>query len=351
METHLLLRAVKEINEKIFIDDVVNQTFQVVSQHIGNIVSSPHAFNLQLSKLENILVDKSKSVTLLSDEELNVLNLYNFSQFYLVSSPNRISEIKSSTTTAMGQNFSNYYNAFKTAKVKANQIIDLLKPLPNYTDSIPDNEGVMEIVFDGKASINQFVQFNKQSNEWFIIFGGYAGLMGINREDFVIISIEKHSPASVKIKATIEIILKLILLANAIIDIEKKLSPEKHAVECVKFMQVGTKETKEKLIKEATDELEKKLEVYVDEIVEKRFKEVVDVQELHEKKANLNTAIHKQRDFNNNGGTVNFYINSNNQEATQQVLDYNKSRQEVKMMKDSAMKQITDIPKSDLSPE
>ena len=336
METYLLFKTVTEFNNKILNDGVLTQTLQNANQQLATTVNNPNIINQHLNIIGNAISDKSKKVNISTKEEYEILNIYNFSPFYSNTALDRLAQIKSYPQ------FSTYFQEFQQAKAKAQQIIEILSPLPNYLDTISNDMGVIEIVFEEGVAIDEITQFKKQSADWNLILGGYAAFVDIRPEDFVISSIDKHSPAKVKIMTTMAVITFILATTKSIVDIEKAIYPDKNTIENLKKMDVGEIKT-ELIIKQLEKHLDDKLEKYIDSVINKKIEEKGFVKEdSHEKITSLNSSIAKQRDFINNGGTINFYVNAANQEATQNVLDYNKSRHEVKNLKDSAItKQIS----------
>ncbi len=221
-------------------------------------------------------------------------------------------------------------------RAKPNQVFTMLQPFSmQETVSILNNsEGVLEIVFDGKVSINDFGEAKEQMEDWFIIIEGYARLLGVRREDFEIISISKNSPSKFKIKTTLTNVTLVLGIITAVLHIEKTILENKLMIEKLKQNPIISDSTFHKqYIEKATQEIENKVKEGIDKIVEDKIQEHPIPENNGDIKASLSKGIQYQYNFIVNGGNVNIHVIDG--QVQQQVEKLENSKIELKQIKEN----------------
>jgi hypothetical protein len=221
-------------------------------------------------------------------------------------------------------------------RTKPTQVFTLLQPfsITETVSMLSDNEGVIEIVFDGDVAIDDFTEAKEQMEDWFIIIEGYARLLGVRREDFEIISISKSSPSKFKIKTTLKNVTLVLGIVSAVLLIEKTVLENKLMIEKLRQTPIISDSTFHKqYIDKATEEIQSKVTEGIDKIVDEKIKEHEVPEGNGDIKTVLSKGIQYQYNFIINGGNVNIHVI--NGQVQQQVDSLEKSKVELKLIKEN----------------
>ncbi|HYV94960.1 MAG TPA: hypothetical protein VE978_24510 [Chitinophagales bacterium] len=232
------------------------------------------------------------------------------------------------------------------------QLLNLLQPFitSEKVKFLNENEGIIEIVFDGKVRIEDFGEAKEQMNEWFIIIDGYAKLLGVRREDFEIISISKNSPASFKIKTALTNAMLVLTIVSSLVAIEKTVLEDKLLIEKLKQNSlIPDTELQSKFIDTAMLHIDNKVKAGIEEIANQKIIEHKIDEGNGDIKVNLSKGIQYQYNFIVNGGTVNFQIT--NGQVQQQVDSLEKTKVALKQIRENYENQKAINEKTDSTAE
>jgi hypothetical protein len=340
-----ILQVAKIINDKIS-TSTFNNDVQIISRlrainpatriahlteavsamdRIINLVGSLNFEQLKIDNYESILI-KLNLNDLVGDQGIK----------YLLEQRNSLNaSITTNTgtsTTSVNAIITNL-NRLKNTASNAMAILQPFSMAKANSDRIQPDEGIIEIVFDGKMGIDNFESASKQMDDWFIIIEGYARLAGVTREDFQIVSISKQSPAKFKIKTGItntvivlQVITSLLQLHN--LTIERKTLIDK----LEKNPIISDKIVHEAYINSAKAEIDSFVDTKIVEIVEQQAKEHNIGKDQGDITANLTKGIQYQYNFVINGGNVNFQVI--NGEVQKQIDSVEIQKKEIKLIQE-----------------
>lgn len=221
-------------------------------------------------------------------------------------------------------------------RTKPVQLYTLLQPfeLPEITTAINGSEGIIEITFDGKVRIDDFGTAKEQIEEWFLIIMGYSNILNVRREDFQIISISKSSPTKFKIKTSLKNTALVLGVITSVLLIEKTILENKLMIEKLKQNPIVSDSAfHQEYIEKAVQEIEKKIQLGIDEIVDKKMEENKISDGNGDIKNSFSKGVEYQYNFVINGGDVKIHVN--NGEVQKQVDTLEKSKNELKQIKES----------------
>lgn len=228
------------------------------------------------------------------------------------------------------------YTELNQIIAKSTQLFSILQPfgIKPSTQEINQDEGIIEITFEGKVAIDDFKKAKDQMNDWFIIIEGYARLLGVTREEFEIISMSKNSPSKFKIKTTLKNTALVLGIITSLLLIEKTYLENRLMIEKLKQTSLIPDSLKQKeLIEEAEKHLNEKIQKDIDQLVEKTVKEH-NIQEGNgDIQNNLAKGIENQYNFIINGGNVNIQVLD--EKVKQQVDTLEKTKNELKKINDA----------------
>lgn len=243
-------------------------------------------------------------------------------------------QINPTTYPTVLQNVINELNNFK---MKVTQFISILQPfeIESNIKIINENEGLIELTFDGDVAINDFKEAKEQMNDWFLIIEGYARLANARREDFEIISITKNSPAKFKIKTTITNTALILGIISSLLTVEKTILENRLMIDKLKRSTLVADEKLQKQFIEMSEKhIEEKVNAEINRIVEEKMAEFKSNETgTGDIKTNLSKSIHNQYNFIVNGGNVNIQVI--NGAVKQEVDKLEKTKDELKQIKEA----------------
>ena len=221
-------------------------------------------------------------------------------------------------------------------KNKTTQFLNLIQPfeVKSYIKSISNDEGIIEIVFDGGVSIDDFKEAKDQMNDWFLIIEGYARLLGVTREDFEIINISKNSPVNFKIKTSLKNTTLFLSIITSVLLIEKTVLENKLMIEQLKHNNlVPDSEIQKTFIETAEKNIDLKIEAGINSIVSKKLKEFNIDKNNGDIETNFKKGVQNQYNFVVNGGTVS--VNVINGEIKKDVETLENAKKDIKQIKEA----------------
>ena len=221
-------------------------------------------------------------------------------------------------------------------RTKTTQFFNLVKPfeITSNIKSLNKDEGIIEIVFDGGVSIDDFKEAKDQMNDWFLIIEGYARLLGVTREDFEIINISKNSPVNFKIKTTLKNTTLFLSIITSVLLIEKTVLENKLMIEQLKHNNlVPDSEIQRTFIETAEKNIDSKIEAGINSIVSNKLKEYKIDKNNGDIETNFKKGVQNQYNFVVNGGTVS--VNVINGEVKKEIEILENTKKDIKQIKEA----------------
>lgn len=227
-------------------------------------------------------------------------------------------------------------------KTKPTQFLNLLNTfdLKSNIKLLEEDEGIIEITFDGGVAIEDFKEAKDQMNDWFLIIEGYVRLLGVTREDFEIINISKNSPTKFKIKTTLKNTALVLTIITSVLLIEKTVLENKLMIEQLKHNNlVPDVEVQKAFIESAEKNIDAKIEVGIDKIVKQKLLEYNIGENSGDVEINLKKGIQNQYNFVVNGGTVNVYTIDG--KLKNEIITLENTKEDIRLIKDAYENQKT----------
>lgn len=303
-------QIVTAIENPTFVTEFQNLT-RYRSATIANSQNTQNIINT-LNNLQQII--SSIDTTLWTSEHRYVSEKLGITKFigsdgtlYFENIKNQILTNPASTATLV----TNLYTELNNFRTKPKQFLTILKDFDlNFNiEILTENEGVIEIVFDGKVDIEDFKDAKDQMNDWFYIVEGYSRLLGVPREEFEIINITKNSPARFKIKTTLKNTVTVLGIITSVLVIQQHLIQNQLLIEKLRETEMGPdKESQTQIINDWESHLQKQIDEKIETLVEKKLNQHNVENDRGEIKNVLSKGIHNQYNFIVNGGTVNIKV-------------------------------------------
>jgi hypothetical protein len=296
-----------------------NSTFITEFQNLNRFRSAATSSSQNAQNVINILnnlqqIIASIDTTLWTSEHKYVSEKLGIAKFmgsdgtlYFENIKNQILANPTSTSVLI----TNLYTELNNFRTKPKQFLTILKDFDlNFNiETLNENEGVIEIVFDGKVDIEDFKDAKDQMNDWFYIIEGYSRLLGVPREEFEIINISKNSPAKFKIKTTLKNTATVLGIVTSVVVIQQHLIQNQLLIEKLRETEMGPdKEAQEQIINNWESHLQKQIDEKIETLVEKKLNQYEVENDRGEIKNVLSKGIHNQYNFIVNGGTVNIKV-------------------------------------------
>jgi len=199
---------------------------------------------------------------------------------------------------------------------------------------ISEEEGIIEIKFDGKVEIEDFKEAKDQMNDWFIIIEGYARLLNIPRQEFEIIGISKNSPTTFKLKTSLKNVGLVLGVLTSLLMIQRSYLDNQLLLEKLRQTSLGPDaEGQKQFIENAEKHIEKEINEKIEALVDKKMTEYNIEENKGDIKASLSKGIENQYNFINNGGNINIYIN--NGEMKPQIEQLINTKEDIKNIRTS----------------
>lgn len=291
--------------------------------------------DLVVPQLESLKTGLPK-LSQLSEEDTTILKSFNIEKFIGKIGQTTISNLQKqiqtnpANTQALIQSFINELNQ---AKTNPTQLFTQLQPFKTEIPNIEKNEGIIEIIFNGKVKIVNISDGKEQFNDWFLIIDGYAHLFDKKREDFEIINISKNSPTTIKIKTTIEIAAAILGIIASVYSIEQQYASDRIMVEKLKARPLVEDSLHQQFLKEAEERLTKNVEREINRLVDHKIEEQkIDAKSRGDIVNSFQKGVKKQYNFVINGGEVKFYLGEDKENEKTKELEAKK--EEIKLLKD-----------------
>jgi len=276
----------------------------------------------------------------------DVLKTYGFDKFlgdkYDDTQAELLSKIEQNPTQAQTL-VQQFHQELNQLIQRPNQILGQIQPLSQIESSLTFNEdeGVIELIFDGDVGIDDFTDAKKLMSDWFLIIDGYARLIGIQKDEFEIYSISKSSPTKLKIKTAATNAALVLAIVGNLLQIEQRLVGNKVLIEQMKKDSLATPETQQKYIDDVESNMEATKNEEIEKIVEEKMKEFERSNGEGDTESSFRKSIEKQYHFVTHGGTVNVYIESS-LEADENIQALEESKAEIKRLREKLinLKQI-----------
>lgn len=218
---------------------------------------------------------------------------------------------------------------------KPQKFIEILESFdPEFNiEPLNENEGIIEIIFDNKAGIDDFKKAKEQMNDWFLIIEGYARILNVTREDFEIISISKNSPTKFKVKTGLKNATLILSVMSALVVLQKEILEKEILVKKLEQIELDDKDARESqktFIKTLIEANQKTTDEKVQEIVQEKLKEQQITDHDGDIKNSFAKSVHTQNIFISNGGDINVYLLDEN--AQTMVKKINAIKDEIKLL-------------------
>jgi len=291
--------------------EATNLNQQMNSLRNSNAIQIRAGLSPGFSKISSAL--KSFDITKLTAVQEKILEIYNFSDIlnggFDIKSSKLLAQADQNPKTAQG-NVQKLFAELNALFTKPAQIMAQLQPFASIDTrpTIGDDEGIIELVFDGDVSIGDFAEAKQMMNDWFLIVDGYSRLLGIQKTEFEIYAITKASPTKLKIKAAATTTALVLAIVSGLLDIEERIVGNKVLIEQVKQKSLAPDDAQKKFIKEIEKSIKETVSKEVDRIVTEKLAEYKIGEGQGDVETSLKKSVEKQYNFVVNGGEVNIYI-------------------------------------------
>ena len=221
-------------------------------------------------------------------------------------------------------------------RTKPKQLVSLLNDFeikPNI-EKISEEEGIIEITFEGNVEIEDFKEAKDNMNDWFLIIEGYARLLDIPRQEFVIINISKNSPTKFKLKTSLKNVALVLGVVTSLIAIQRSYLDNQLLLEKLKQTTLSPDtEGQKQFIDTAEQHIKKEIDSKIETLVDEKLREYEIAENNGDIKTSLRKGIENQYNFINNGGNINIYIT--NGELKPQVEKLQNTKDEIKNIRNA----------------
>lgn len=313
----------------------------VTVRPVPNIQTQGAALTQINNSIDNIIVIVSGiNTSLWNAEHENIIEKLGISDFIGENGRKHFENVKTqiqsnlTNPTFISSLIQSTIQELNSLRTKPVQFLNLLKTfdLKSNIEILDENEGIIEIVFDGNVAIDDFKEAKDQMQDWFLIIEGYARLLGVTREDFEIIGISKNSPTKFKIKTTLKNTALVISIITSVLLIEKTVLENKLMIEQLKHNNlVSDPEFQRSFIENAEKHIDDKIQAGINLIVEQKIDEYKIEKNNGDIEANLKKGIQNQYNFVVNGGTVNVQVIEG--ELKKEVVSLENTKEEIKRIR------------------
>lgn len=335
MDLDNFITSIEKINQDFSNNSIITSFISGYAQLKQQAGSNPSQFsNLAIQQLENL----KKGMPVFhqyNNESIEILKSLNIEKFIGNTGLNTItvlqSQLRANPSNSQTE-VQKFVNELNQAKNKPTQILNQLLPFKTESVQIQNNEGVIEIIFNGKVKIENVTDGKEQFNDWFLIIDGYAHLFNMKREDFEIINISKNSPTTIKIKTSLEVAAAILGIIASVYTIEQQYASDRIMVEQLKARPLVDDTLQQQFLQEAEGRLSKNVEREINRIVDQKIEEKqIDTKSRGDIVNSFQKGVEKQYNFVINGGEVKFYLGTESE--NEQTRDLELKKQEIKELK------------------
>jgi hypothetical protein len=288
-----------------------------INVYLANPAGYVPAMDTYIRKID-VELDKLR---FLSDEDVDVIKKLNFDELLNIDlrgiqnntlNPQQLLDI-ARTTAYRITNLTNMVNSF-------------YENLKNFSISVSqssENTAIIEIIYKGKARIENFSEAKDEMDDWFVIMEGYARHLGVQSSEFEIIEISKNSPAKFKIKSALKNAQLIISVLTGLYILEAKIQSDIYHFEQLKNSSASSVIPQE-MLETIQKHFDSSIEKGIDKMIEEKFKNKSPDQNA------LRKSIERQYKFINNGGEVNVYINEGENNGSKELLEAKQQLQQIK---------------------
>lgn len=325
------------------IDNVANS--QELTAEVQNLTRSRTTNTAGQTVVPNIntIIDSIKRILLRidtshwTDEQWEIANILGVAKLLGFKGGQFLEEIKSNVLrnpanrTALVSPLSTELTLLRT---KPKAILTTLKDFDIETNiqRISDEEGIIEITFEGKVEIEDFKEAKDQMNDWFLIIEGYARLLNVPRDDFEIINITKNSPTTFKLKTAVKNVSLVLGVVTSLLIIQRSYLDNQLLLERLRQTTLNPDaEEQRQFIETAENHVKAQIDAKIEALVNEKLEEHGVAANEGDVKATLTKGIENQYNFINNGGNINIYIS--NGELQPKVEQLQNTKEEIKKIK------------------
>ncbi|MCW3120789.1 MAG: hypothetical protein JWQ38_281 [Flavipsychrobacter sp.] len=326
------LQILQKVDSILFGDSIINRDLDDWKANAVAYKQTPSNFTQEFREKIDKAFTRIKLLKNLTTFEKMLLATLGVPDTIYEGKPSRLQNV---SPTGLIEGLALTYQDLLASKSALNKSIIFLDQLSILEPSVNDGEGMIEIVFDGDVKIDNVTEGKEQFNDWYVILDGYAQLLDIDRNDFEIMEMTKSSPTRMRIKTKDAIIATLLATIVPLIQLETAFIGHKTMIANLQANPIGPKELQNQYVQAAKDDLSKRIDMHIDEIVEQKMREH---NSKAEKKAAIHMAIVKQYKFITNGGDVKFYLGENS-DKEEEIAKLEADKVKIKELRDS----LTDL--------
>jgi len=219
-------------------------------------------------------------------------------------------------------------NALRTKPKQFETLLSDFGIVPNI-EKISENEGIIEITFEGKVEIEDFKEAKDQMNDWFLIIEGYARLLNVPRQEFEIINISKNSPTTFKLKTSLKNVGLFLGIVSSLLVIQRSYLDNQLLLEKLRQTTLSPDtDGQRQFIENAEKHIQTEIDAKIKALVDKKLAEYNIEENTGDVKTSLTKGIVNQYNFINNGGNINVYIS--NGELQPQLEQLQNTKEDIK---------------------
>jgi hypothetical protein len=216
-------------------------------------------------------------------------------------------------------------------RTKPKQFFNLLNDFEINTniETISEEEGIIEITFEGKVEIEDFKEAKDQMNDWFLIIEGYSRLLNVPRQEFEIINISKNSPTTIKLKTSLKNVTLVLGVVTSLLVIQRSYLDNQLLIEKLRKTTLSPDaEEQRQFVENAEKHIKTEIDAKIEYLVDKKLSEHDVQNNAGDIKTVLSKGIENQYNFINNGGNINVYIT--NGDLKPQIEKLQNTKEEIK---------------------
>lgn len=331
MDSKYLIESLDRLHQRFVADGVMSSLFQATTVSAGTAgQDTPRtALLLLIEALKNLVrpVIQADGLDLAIAKNLGLGKYAELGTFAELQS-----EVNSQPNQGAAAQLQRYkaqlQKDFTSFSTRVNQARAALHPFSIETPEVGAEEGIVEIVFKGDASLDDFGLAHKRMVDWYRILQGYARALECTPEDFQIVSMEMHSPAKWRIRTKIQYAKLFLEVVAALVTIELGILQNKVLLEQLKSTPMTSPELHETFVKEAESRASHKAKEDLDTIVTNALNRMGN--NTPEVRNFFLRGVETQYQFNVSGGEVNVYLPE--QAQTEKETELAKAKQEVQKL-------------------
>lgn len=322
-------------NNSTLVTEIQNLSRQR-SNSVGQVVA-PVNYNISIDNIKKILA--SVNTSLWTNEHWEIAKILGIDKFLGPEGSQYIEQTKlsiasnSSNKVNIIMNLVTELNNFRT---KPKQIATLLNDfgISSNIKTISDDEGIIEITFEGNVDIGDFKGAKDNMNDWFLIIEGYSRLLNVPREEFEIINISKNSPTKFKLKTSLKSVTMVLGIFTSILVIQRSYLDNQLLLEKLRQTSLSPDlEAQRQFIENAENHMQNEIDNKIEKLVNDKLEEYKIEENIGEVKTSLKKSVENQYNFVNKGGNINIYIT--NGDLKPQVEQLQKTKEEIKNIRTS----------------